>query len=367
MALGLFWLVAKWANPNGKDIDDLKKYGLYEFYLNLDKNPWITVLERRNTLTALEALEKGEGDCGEISKILFAVFSMAGLDPQFVFVNLIQKNVLGVWSKGSQSGLIEQKDYFTDHLCLGLEVGGRLRLFDAAQNNTDAQYSEHYPLTLRQSLAGYYEQIGVVTNDKAVSQSYFEKALLIDPDDIRTHHALGYALFDNDPDQALYHFTQVINLFPSYSPAYIGRAGLWFKKGNVGKAIKDLAQSVKLEELDDITLDEIYGAIVVYACEKWRHDPIYAHVAEVFENIGGLNIEGVEIQFLKAAILWEAGKEDKARDKIKDIFSGFDPDAQTSSNFAKYLKEIVNHLPVDMLKDKAVWKEVSVVAKIADN
>lgn len=125
--------------------NELKKAGLLEFKKYLDNNrglaPHRFDLAGLTVYDALNALERRSGRCTERSEILFAILKMAGFSPFFVSVdprNLVidDPRIRARIRANSQK-----------HICVGLKIGDKIRLFEPNGINSNANYAGLSPAT----------------------------------------------------------------------------------------------------------------------------------------------------------------------------------------------------------------------------
>ena len=111
---------------------ELKNAGLEEVILFLRNNGGLGLVDNIRDCaveaTALSALKQNCGGCSEDSSVLYAVFKMAGLEAIFI--------------DGQPSPKTLKKYNFppnTRHVAVGLVLPGRVRIFDPAIKNSDAE------------------------------------------------------------------------------------------------------------------------------------------------------------------------------------------------------------------------------------
>lgn len=105
----------------------------------------LTYADAAEEATALETLRTKRGFCTERSKVVFAVFRMAGLDPQFASLR---------WQDLQSTR--DAKPFSRDgHMVVALRLGHRYRLFEPSLTNvsSDARYPNFYPKRLIHYLA----------------------------------------------------------------------------------------------------------------------------------------------------------------------------------------------------------------------
>jgi len=106
--------------------------------------------------TALEALRSRRGYCTEKSRILYAVYRMAGLDPFFVMGK--GRDLERYFRK---RGMTVGASLDSGHQYLGLSWPQKARYFDPTILNSDAQYPNPYRERLTHALSWYFNNRGV--------------------------------------------------------------------------------------------------------------------------------------------------------------------------------------------------------------
>ena len=226
MATGLFWFVIApphWMFLYGEtflervqdkiDRDSLGKFREYikktgGFFLNGDRS--------LPEYSALEALRGGRGKCTEKSKILFAVFKMAGFEPIFVYEKILEeKSEDPIWKDA-----VLEAPKGTNHACVGLNSGGRQRIFDPSLTNSYAEYRHYYPLSPRQFLSYEFFNNGNYWREKG------------------------------EYDKAIADHSEAIKLDPKNTLAWQNRGNDWREKGEYDKAITDLSEAIRLDPRD---------------------------------------------------------------------------------------------------------------------
>ena len=358
MALGLFYLTA--IPIYGGHFGELDKHGLSEykkyvltndrFRLSGDYDP--------DEYSAFEALTKRKGKCTEISNILFSIMKMAGLSPKFVLIPEIDSQRF-------------EKDKFISstpgsaHMCIGLNIDGRLRIFDPSNGISDARYNDYFPLTLRQYLSGIYsnriswfDEKGQFDNafaafstavsiDSDNSYAYnnrgviwakkkqFDKARADHSEAIRRdpHSAFAYynlgrvweakGLIDN----AIEDYTKAIGAYPNHATAYFRRGYLRLKKGHVDKAIADNTKAI------NIGLPYPYVSDAYYNCglarkKKGQLDKAIEDLTEAIWK----NPRFVNAYYLRASVWRKIARFDKAIEDYTEIIKINPKDADAYYN-----------------------------------
>lgn len=391
LAVGLFWFVT--LPPKDQfdtdsiifkfAVSELDKSGLGEFKNHLKKEGGLRIKFRADELTpigvpeytALESLQNNNGDCSEHTNILYAVFRMAGLEPQFVAVNLTTSdaNTLGgpdelrsLFANGIKEFLnTAEKMDFTymdfNHSCIGLIVGERLRLFDSMHFQSDAKYARHQSISERYySTLIYANQTAHYLKnneiDKAKSTSI--KSIAIDSMNPLSHYNLGFLNYKTGLlDKAMANSTQAITLYPSFSDPYLLRGAIYLKKGYIDKATLDFTQYLKLEPTE---YEKVYQYITEdYTALKWKNDPrTEAFTDDIISPL--FPIYKYEAIFMMSGILWEAGNKNAARKELDKIADGFHVDEEGASEFTiNFFEDMFKYLPADMQEDAEAKEMIS--------
>lgn len=256
LAVGLYYLTAtpkrEWIAENLSLFEErskeLTQIGLSEFKEYLKNNGGMRVDGAdSNEFTALEALKKGKGECTEKSKILYAVWRMAGLDPYFVGVD---KNGIKVNDSETKKALDRYYEG-ENHVLVGLYVNGRFRLFDPTLNNSDADHDKFYPMSPRKFLCHDYSNRGehLRRNGKAKQAiSIFSEALEIDSMCVEALNNRGNAWADMPGNEKLAakDFADAINIDPTFSPAYNNLGVIWLGRRNFFRAEMNFREAIRL-------------------------------------------------------------------------------------------------------------------------
>jgi tetratricopeptide (TPR) repeat protein len=251
---------------------ELKKNGLENYWELLSEKGGMGLLNDEGVeMTALEALSKSQGNCTELSKILFAVFRMVNLDPQFMWVDPTKSK--DPWLAAA---IEEQPSY--DHVDVALKFHGRWRQFDAAMIDPDAQNPESIPACLRQFLSEDFQNRGInlpnqweiftqalqidenntsARNGRALllyrqgkySEAQREAQISLDtnPKDSRTWDLMGTILKDQgEYGKSLSCFDKSIELNKSFSFPYYNRGAVLQKLKKPDLALKDFSKAYEL-------------------------------------------------------------------------------------------------------------------------
>ncbi len=387
VAVGLFYLVSLPDADTIKDAGlstflarakDLDSIGLSNFaeYIRIEGGLRVEG-GLSEEYTALEALQNKKGECTELAKILFAVLKIAGFNPAFVHVD-IRKSL-------STDTRIRKRPYGEFHMCIGLDFGGKHRLFDPQFIDPDAGYSSFYPLTLRHYLAADYLNKGVMwrktATDKAIM--FYTRAINIDPNFALAYVNRGFAwttmgrfdkaiadytkAIEKDPefaiaynnrceawkvedelDKAITDCSSAIYFNPTLAPAYYNRSLALEAKGEFDKAIADIAKAAALDQT-------IVEDLLITTKKKWQSSEGLKNSASLFqEETGGADISAYEAQFALAYALWEFKKYEEARETFNGNLKYLSFKTKPSKSTTDFFEDMQARMPATMKKDKGV-------------
>ncbi len=430
LAAGLTWFVATLPidKATGKIvakkqdiqriIDGIEKDGLEGFWGYLEKGGGIRVEgDYSKEYTALEALRNSEGECTEISKILFAAMKMAGLRPVFIYEDILKEETNDPIIKEA----IESMPTAMFHLCVGLYIGKRIRLFDSMFINSNANYKLYTPLSLRQYLSFDYNNRGGVWRNKGKLDSAiadYTRAIGIDPRSALAYTNCGIALGGNkkldeeiadhtraieidpkfewayynraaawvdkgEPDNAMTDFTRMIEINPKSAPAYNGRGVILAGQGKLDEAIAAFTRAIEIDSKDagvyyncglawykkgkldnaiatfakTSTLDHaLYHKYLLGATkEKWQSTEGLKKSAGIFWNeTGGGDISEYEARFVLAYALWEFKRYEEAQKTFNGILTYRSFKVKPSKSTTDFFNGMLRKMPATMKKDKGV-------------
>lgn len=412
LAMGLYLLIAmpEVENiPYVSDINDLKakmeSSGIGPFFDYLLAHGGVRLyLNNDREYSALDALQNEKGNCSEFSKILFSVFGMAGLEPKYVMVKLRANDVDNIIDHLTVSEerrntfhqyLLEAigNNPYINHVCVGLELEGRFRLFDAMFLQEDARYGEYFPVTPRQYLSMDYSNQAVgsgLASSYESSKEALDKAVLLDP--MSAMNYMNYGIFykqSHDFDRAIEYCSKALAIDPFANPAYYERGTSYFKTGDYLKCISDLTRF--LEYPQAVHGDTFIAAAYFYRglsfLQEWQLDKSIAdlsaylkmepesHVqlkdkmqinypaylwegnsdAENFSRETGLVFTRVDVQYIFSRVLWLAGLRDLAREQFRVLIADNLTISGTPSAFTvNYFEEMFRNMPEDMREDEQI-------------
>ncbi|MBI2346799.1 MAG: tetratricopeptide repeat protein [Deltaproteobacteria bacterium] len=367
---------------------ELTKLGLGAFGYHIKIKGGFRVEENvSEEYTALEALKTGNGKSTERSKILFALLHMAGLNPQFVLVR--RKGLL----TSGDPDIAKSVKYWSAgilHLCIGLEMLGRLRLLDPSLWNSNPAYTEYFPLSLRKYLSLDYANRGGASNDKGEYDkaiAYCTRAIEIDPLLAEAFNNRGYAWAEKgEDDKAITDYTRALEIEPLLAEAYNNRGVAWTKKGEYDKAIADYIRAIEidprfagaygnlglalvqtgklekaLEPLAKFLKLSPQGANVLFpklsskSSDRWNRTTDAKKMVEMFaQETGGGDIAKVEAIFLLSYSLWAAGDRAEAIARFTTIADGLTFLQKPSKSTGDFFKTMFQLMPASMKKDDGI-------------
>lgn len=141
-------------------------------------------------------------------------------------------------------------DFYDAYIQLGI-------LYGEAANNLAVEYFNSAINVQPSNTEAYYLR-GMFCqehNMPEIARDSYKAILLIDGNDVRAHHNLGYLelLFFGDMDAAVSHFTKAIELVPGYVEAWHNRGRAFEKMGYMSEAEKDYRQALKLKPDFDLS------------------------------------------------------------------------------------------------------------------
>jgi len=230
--------------------------------------------------SALEALRRGTGNCTEQSKVLFDMFKRAGLDPFFVYVDLWDTNDPFIKDQ-------VKKNPGYKHVCLGLRLGNKVRLFDPTLASVHPPHVTFYPLTLREYLGHDYLNHGM------------------------------FAFGQGDLERAMSMADQAISLGENFGHAHTVRGLVWMKESKYPEAFKEHSSAIELNGRDPMFWSNRAGARIEMGDASGA-------IADLNQAIA-LNADYWTAYFNRASAFFSNGQESMARkDFVK--FLGFDLD-----------------------------------------
>jgi tetratricopeptide (TPR) repeat protein len=368
LAVGAFWVAAfpKAESMSGKINlqylrTRLEEYGIGQFvdYLSVHRGLGLE-LDDTTDYTALEALRVGKGDCSESAEILFSVFRMAGLNPKYVMVRLKVSDADNLeggedFRNDERIGIMElvAKNPYFNHVCVALEFGGNLRLFDPMHFQMNARYSEYFPITSRQHWSQYYTNEGMYLaagGDYARSIQVLNSALLLDPlNSMAIMNMGGTHLSSGKLSDAMTQFSRAIQIDPSISRAYYFRGISYFRNSEWQNGFTDLTQFIKMEpNMLYFLQNEIFN---YYTLPKWEDNP----QEEVIARETGLEVAKAEALYITCCVSWMLNLRDRVRDTFRIMIANNLTVTGTPSEFTvNYFEEMFRNMPEDMREDEQI-------------
>ena len=236
--------------------------------------------------TALEALEKKQGECTEMSYILFALFKMAGFSP--VLYSGDRAGMISVETDPERIDFLKRVPAGYGHMLVGLAFDDKVRFFDPAFIKSAATYVGFFPLTPRQGFAAYLSNIAKSWGDKEEkdkAQELYQLALAIDPRTMAAIHGTVEDGKSRDSQKNIALFSRAIDINPHSAGLYYSRGISYKDVGEFEKAIQDYSRAIKL----DPNMSEAYiNRGVVYGRQERWDDAIadFSKVLEINPNFG---------------------------------------------------------------------------------
>jgi tetratricopeptide (TPR) repeat protein len=206
--------------------------------------------------TALGALAKACGACTEESKVLYAVFRAAGLQPKILHVIPDYK---------------DQVPEGTFHASVSLNLGGKTRIFDPALKNENAaplykaqKFLWWYEETGAEVLAGHFSNLGagyLNIGEVARAIATIKIALKIDPGSYEAHLDLGNAYgLKGDFDKAIAEHKIALRINPTLDCAHHNMGIAYDKKGEPKLAMAEYKAALRINP-DNAHVHSSLGAL----------------------------------------------------------------------------------------------------------
>lgn len=378
-AVGLFWLVAypmkrilkklsskehAFLNPL---MSELHVMGLGDFKKYLEQNGGLRADgETLREYSALEALEQRRGDCTETSKILFATFTMGNIESRFIQVPQqglkLSKPELQKRLKAYLQSLLPGMD----HLCLGVKLNGKFRLFDPALIDANARHHNYHPMTLRQYLSYNYAGHTQTNKDEEKGDMLivrFTMAIQIDPASYMAYNNRGAQLLATDQwSKAIEDLTKSIQIKPNFAIAH-GNLGLALI--GAGKNKKAIQAFVKFLHHSHHRIDFLFKKASTAARARWKSTPRLKKIQKAFEaDTDGLDVALVEANFIILYSLWSGGQRQEAVAKLKQVAAAFEyrkSKKNLSHSTKKVFSKLLKLMPKEMRTDSSTKTHVQTI------
>jgi len=202
--------------------------------------------------TALEALQLREGTCTERSKILYAIYKLAGLQPHFVFGRMQDLDP----KLSRHMKLLPPSSREDDHIYVGMRFGDRTRFFDPSLVllTVDDRMDDHdyYSMRLIHYLAMDKNNISIdlqrvvrrTDREKILSQ-----ALYFDPGFPTARMNKAYIMMQAGEAKSAMELDRLIADYPGDARVYEMRGGYYRHRQDYEKAVEDLLKAVALDPL----------------------------------------------------------------------------------------------------------------------
>ena len=229
-------------------VKELKDAGLESMIFYIVRNGGLGIAHTANNCeleaNALTALKENCGWCTEKSKILYAIFKMAGLKTNFVH-GLVKYAAIKNF-KGLQRY----------HVSVGLILETKTRFFDTALVLSDAEsfYKENFDWwflsTNREFLAVHYSNLGknnVDRNEPDLAVEKCKKALQINSDLAEAHHNLGDAYYGKgELGPAIAEYKKALKINPNLAESHNNLGNVYDKMGKLNLAVTEYKKALKI-------------------------------------------------------------------------------------------------------------------------
>lgn len=372
MAVGLYMLVtvpdqytmyrldAAGQADISKLLDELNRLGLAAYRTDLQiKGGLRPNSDLKNEYTALQALERGVGDCTEGSKILFAIFQMAGLDAKFVLVESSALQSKKPYVQKRIQTYLKSLPLGIDHVLLELPLKGQRRLFDPSLLDSDATHHPYYPFTLRHYLSLDYGTLNA-KHTPAERMKDITKALALDPSSPFASANRGYAwLQKRDWDKAIQDLKKSIHFKPNTASSYVNVGLAALGKGDLAQAIQVFAKFLRLT---DRQINQVAKWATTVATIRWDATPNTKKISETFTaDTKGLGIGSIEGYVILAYSLWHAKKHTAAVGLLKDLEKRIRQvqfKKKLSHSTKLVITQLLRHMPKTMRTNRSAKKYV---------
>ena len=224
---------------------------------------------------ALKALQDRKGWCTEKSKVLYAVYRMAGLKPVFVFTTLSE---MGEKLKERGAKEIPQSYRTQGHIYLGVPLTNHeWRYFDLAMQDTHAQYANFYHLRLSHYLASDKSNYGVSLfqqQDLEKALEILKEASSIDPKQSTPWNNLCFLhVSKGELEAALDDCKKATQLMPRFAPSQVNLGGVLTAMKRFGEAERYYREAIRLDP--ELAMGHM-GLAIALSIQKKKDDLITA-------------------------------------------------------------------------------------------
>lgn len=349
----------------------LHKIWLDKFAIQLSQQGGLRVKESdENEYSTLEVLNakigEKKGKCTEMSRVLFGILRRAGLKPESYMVRLTVSDVenmglppkLEKHSLENVAKLVEESPDF-NHMCVGVRIGGKLRLLDPMYFQEDAIYQEYVHLPPRQ----FFSMEAVNRGEKYYASGNFQQskdeymfAVAMDPLNPRAYASLAALdyyeahLPGNNKEEflnkAILSYSKALEIYPPFIQARSDRGIVYLMKGKIEKALDDFSSFLKLK--GDM-YDKVYVVLQKYYLDKWKHST----KVNISDDKLKLSMAQCEAHIKGAGALWRANYTEQAYKELEAALHAVQ-EYKVSVNLEDrddILKDIFSTLPAEMTED----------------
>ncbi|GEM_PF-4200707 len=289
-------------------ISELQEQGLGEFqkFLMESGGLGLSLIETDAPIeaSALETLAAGKGWCTEQSKVLYAVFEMAGLKPEFVYVN--GRDFLKVWKERGKKFTPDIMGQ--SHVALRIDFGEHDRVFDISNWQSNMVYPHYYPLRLSHFLA--FEMSNKVSrgifqiDSHSQVEPVLKRAARLSPESGSLLSNLGVLYTTaKKHDLAIETLKRADQVEPDQPMIVFNLGGAFAAKGNHQQAVESFRKAVGMFDHAPAYYD--LGASLLALGKVGEAEPMARKAIEIDEKLGPAHS-------LLALILLRKGRFDEA-------------------------------------------------------
>lgn len=259
LAIGLFYFVDSPAQRDevmqslsffNQRVSELNRVGLGGFKEYLIANGGLgTAMASGYTeteYTAIESIQLRRGKCSERSKILYAVYKMAGLNPHFVEIK---------WQDGKKAfekvGERMEADFVGDnHVAVGINDGQSIRVFDLTLEKLTVKYDRFAVMDLPRAYAMDMANLAsnlIKQGKHQQAKQFAQNAISVCPSFASGYEVFGEVLYySRQDDEAIEAWSKAMTLLPSVN-TYNCLGHIYIEHKDYAKAEKFLKQAVQFE------------------------------------------------------------------------------------------------------------------------
>lgn len=276
--------------------------------------------DEREEHTAIEALQRGTGQCTEQSNVLFPLLDQAEYSPYYVFVDFTRE-----YMPSLEPYIDEETKRREKHICIGVDIGGQTYILDPMFPQLISEkvpYDHYIPLSLRQYLSIEY-------------LNYHDPKLLEDA-----------LLLDTDNPYA--HLNRALNMYGN---------------SDISKAIDDMAKFLSLMPADSKLRSDIDDEVK----KRWLSNEGSRKDAETIKQDTGMDVGLIEFSFIIACASWKNNDIKKASHVLIFLMSQLRfvtqiiPKVTVAPATVKFFNEWFDIMPEEMRSNSAISFQIKTI------